>query len=93
MTNLYEINSSVCIVTNSSKAVLYIPRYIIQLIEQKGTDEAARGPMWKGVLYSVILLLVLCGNSFLYHITFHHMMTLGLKVKTALICLIYKKVS
>ncbi|WAR30094.1 MRP1-like protein [Mya arenaria] len=63
-------------------------RFIIQMIENKGlTDE----PMWKGYMYAVILFLILCLNSFLYQIGIHHMTTVGLRVKTALICLIYKK--
>ncbi|WAR30067.1 MRP1-like protein [Mya arenaria] len=65
-----------------------ITRFIIQMIENKGlTDE----PMWKGYMYAVILFLILCLNSFLYQIGIHHMTTVGLRVKTALICLIYKK--
>ncbi|XP_052786369.1 multidrug resistance-associated protein 1-like isoform X1 [Mya arenaria] len=65
-----------------------ILRFIIQMIENKGlTDE----PMWKGYMYAVILFLILCLNSFLYQIGIHHMTTVGLRVKTALICLIYKK--
>ena len=48
---------------------------------------------WQGYLYAVLLFLVLCVNTFLYHVAFHHMLTIGLKVKTSLICLIYKKVT
>ena len=48
---------------------------------------------WKGYFYSLLLFIVLSGNSIIYHVAFHHMMTLGLKVKTALIGLIYKKVN
>ncbi|XP_060579428.1 ATP-binding cassette sub-family C member 3-like [Ruditapes philippinarum] len=62
-------------------------RYIIQIIEIEGRVEAE----WQGYLYTALLFIVLCINTFMYHISFHHMLTIGLKVKTALICLIYKK--
>ena len=69
----------------------YIFRYIIQMIENKGT-ELGTEPIWQGYMYSLLLFITLSLNSILFHISFHHMMTLGLKAKTALICLIYKKV-
>ncbi|KAL4216368.1 hypothetical protein ACF0H5_024095 [Mactra antiquata] len=62
-------------------------RYIIQMIENSGPEVAE----WKGYFYALTLFLVLCINSFFYHISFHHMLTLGLKIKASLICLIYKK--
>ncbi|XP_053387089.1 multidrug resistance-associated protein 1-like [Mercenaria mercenaria] len=64
-----------------------ILRFIIQMIETEGPVEAE----WKGYFYAVLLFIVLCINTFMYHISFHHMMTVGLKIKTSLICLIYKK--
>lgn len=63
-------------------------RYIIKMIEFKAITTE---PAWKGIFYAVLLFVVLCINSVMYHVAFHHMMTVGLKVKTALISLIYKK--
>ncbi|KAL4216369.1 hypothetical protein ACF0H5_024096 [Mactra antiquata] len=64
-----------------------ILRYIIQMIEDTGQDLVE----WKGYFYAITLLLALSLTSIFYHISFHHMMTLGLKIKASLICLIYKK--
>ena len=62
-------------------------RYIIAIAEDKSV-----APEWQGYFFCCMLFVTLCISSCFFHLSYHHVQGVGLKVKTALMCLIYKKV-
>ncbi|KAL4216728.1 hypothetical protein ACF0H5_024451 [Mactra antiquata] len=61
-------------------------QYIIQIAEDKSS-----APLWQGIFFCCMLFTNLCISSCFYHSSYHHVQGLGLKVKAALMCLIYNK--
>ncbi|WAR29796.1 MRP1-like protein [Mya arenaria] len=61
-------------------------RYIIDIAENKDSY-----PAWQGFFFCVMLFITLCISSCFYHLSYHHMQAFGLRLKSSLICLIYKK--
>ncbi|XP_053387286.1 multidrug resistance-associated protein 1-like [Mercenaria mercenaria] len=61
-------------------------RFIITIAEDKSS-----APEWEGYFFCCMLFVNLCISSCFYHMSYHHIQAVGLKVKTALMCLIYKK--
>lgn len=49
--------------------------------------------MWKGYLYASLFLLTSVMTSFFFHQLFHIGMTLGMRVKSSVIAVVYKKVN
>ncbi|WAR29823.1 MRP1-like protein [Mya arenaria] len=62
-------------------------RYIIDIAENKDSY-----PAWQGFFFCVMLFITLCISSCFYHLSYHHMQAFGLRLKSSLICLIYKKI-
>uniref|UniRef100_A0A8C6TA35 ATP-binding cassette, sub-family C (CFTR/MRP), member 6b, tandem duplicate 1 n=1 Tax=Neogobius melanostomus TaxID=47308 RepID=A0A8C6TA35_9GOBI len=52
-------------------------------------DPAA--PVWKGLLFAVLLFLLSCLQSLLFHQYMYHCFTVGMRLKTALTGLLYRK--
>ncbi|KAK7929186.1 hypothetical protein WMY93_005581 [Mugilogobius chulae] len=48
-------------------------------------------PLWKGLLYAVLLFLLSCVQSLLFHQYMYHCFTVGMRLKTALTGLLYRK--
>lgn len=49
-------------------------------------------PLWKGFLFAVLLFLLSCLQSVLNHQYMFHCFTVGMRLKTALMGLVYRKV-
>jgi ATP-binding cassette subfamily C (CFTR/MRP) protein 1 len=59
---------------------------LIQFTENKDAE------MWKGYLFAALFFVSAVLNSFFFHQLFHIGMTLGMRVKAAVIAAVYEKV-
>jgi hypothetical protein len=60
-------------------------RLLISFVEGKES-------LWKGYLYAVLMLAVACLQTLILSQYFHRMFLVGLRIRTALISAIYRKV-
>lgn len=75
---------------DSIKCYHYIvSRTSIAVAENK---ESSLNTTWIGYSSAILLFIVLCVASILLQTAWHHIQTVGLRVKVALVNLIYKKV-
>lgn len=52
-----------------------------------------KAEMWKGFLFASLLFLLSCLQSLLHHHYMIHCFTVGMRLKTAIIGLVYRKVT
>ena len=66
---------------------VYVPyRALISFTKNK------EEPMWKGYMYTALMFLVALIQSLILHQYFHRCFLTGMRIRTAIIAAIYKKV-
>uniref|UniRef100_A0A3B3ZY40 ABC-type glutathione-S-conjugate transporter n=1 Tax=Periophthalmus magnuspinnatus TaxID=409849 RepID=A0A3B3ZY40_9GOBI len=70
-------------------AMFTVPQVLSLLLEFMHDSSS---PVWKGILFAVLLFLLSCVQSLLFHQYMYHCFTVGMRLKTALTGLLYRKV-
>lgn len=71
------------------KISLYVLCYSLLLGFMKNAD----APLWKGFFYATLMFLLSCLQSLFNHQYMYTCFTVGMRVKTAVMGLVYRKVS
>lgn len=79
----------ICISNSENNFIFCFPTHSL-LIEYTENPET---PEWKGYLYAALFFVTTVMTSVFFHQLFHIGMTLGMRIKAALIAAIYKKVN
>ena len=61
-------------------------RYLIHFIKDKNI------PMWQGYLYAILMFVVAFVQSIILHQYFHRCFVVGMRLRTAIISAVYRKV-
>ncbi|XP_053400725.1 multidrug resistance-associated protein 1-like isoform X1 [Mercenaria mercenaria] len=69
----------------------FILNFIIEMIENKGSNNAIQYPKWIGFACSLALFVASMMKSFFWNFAQYHQMSIGLKMKTAVIGAVYRK--
>uniref|UniRef100_A0A8C6TA17 ATP-binding cassette, sub-family C (CFTR/MRP), member 6b, tandem duplicate 1 n=1 Tax=Neogobius melanostomus TaxID=47308 RepID=A0A8C6TA17_9GOBI len=85
--SLYFLCGTVCLILHDV-AMFTVPQ-VLSLLLDFMRDPAA--PVWKGLLFAVLLFLLSCLQSLLFHQYMYHCFTVGMRLKTALTGLLYRK--
>ncbi len=56
------------------------------------TDTGDSGLAWKGYLFAVLMFVASLIQSIILHQYFHHCFTVGMRVRTAIVASVYRKV-
>lgn len=65
---------------------LLLPRLLINFVNDKSA------PIWQGLLYTALLFVAACLQTLVLHQYFHICFVTGMRLKTAIIGAIYRKV-
>lgn len=68
-----------------------ILRLIIQFVNASDVENVEPEPMWRGILYAVLLFVVASVQTLILAQYFQRMFIVGLRIRTALISAIYRK--
>ncbi|KAJ0051128.1 hypothetical protein NL108_014591 [Boleophthalmus pectinirostris] len=84
---LYFLCGTVCLLLHDV-AMFTVPQVLSLLL---GFMRDSSAPMWKGILFAVLLFLLSSLQSLLFHQYMYHCFTVGMRLKTALTGLLYRK--
>ncbi|XP_055077733.1 multidrug resistance-associated protein 1-like [Periophthalmus magnuspinnatus] len=84
---LYFLCGTVCLLLHDV-AMFTVPQVLSLLLEFMHDSSS---PVWKGILFAVLLFLLSCVQSLLFHQYMYHCFTVGMRLKTALTGLLYRK--
>ncbi|XP_058473003.1 multidrug resistance-associated protein 1-like isoform X1 [Solea solea] len=84
---LYFLFGILCLLLHDA-FMFAVPQVLSALLVFMRDEDA---PVWKGFLYAVLLFLLSCLQSVLNHQYMFHCFTVGMRLKTALMGLIYRK--
>uniref|UniRef100_A0AAV2LK27 ABC transmembrane type-1 domain-containing protein n=1 Tax=Knipowitschia caucasica TaxID=637954 RepID=A0AAV2LK27_KNICA len=84
---LYFLCGSVCLLLHDV-AMFTVPQVLSLLLDFMRDSSS---PLWKGLLFAALLFLLSCLQSLLFHQYMYHCFTVGMRLKTALTGLIYRK--
>ncbi|XP_072320134.1 multidrug resistance-associated protein 1-like [Eucyclogobius newberryi] len=84
---LYFLCGTMCLVLHDV-AMFTVPQVLSLLL---GFMRDASSPVWKGLLYAVVLFLLSSLQSLLFHQYMYHCFSVGMRLKTTLTGLLYRK--
>ncbi|XP_060605432.1 multidrug resistance-associated protein 1-like [Ruditapes philippinarum] len=69
--------------------LVFVNPFLLQLLIDFAVDSSK--PTWKGYVYSAAFFLVISVQSFTFHFLMHQTMTIGIRLRSALISAVFKK--
>ncbi|XP_053385666.1 multidrug resistance-associated protein 1-like [Mercenaria mercenaria] len=69
--------------------LVFVNPFLLQLLIDFAVDSSK--PVWKGYVYSVAFFAVISVQSFSFHFLMHQTMTIGIRMRSALISAVFKK--
>uniref|UniRef100_A0A671V7K3 ABC-type glutathione-S-conjugate transporter n=1 Tax=Sparus aurata TaxID=8175 RepID=A0A671V7K3_SPAAU len=84
----YFLTGTLCIIFHDA-FMFAIPQVLRRLLLQETVDEDA--PLWKGYFYATLMFLLSCLQSLFNHQYMYTCFTVGMRVKTAVMGLVYRK--